>query len=145
MQGLSMNNWPTYIVQEMPEKANNSLPDLIKKIKFGRVEPLTSGLIIDKEDLKDVLYYLQKLVYISEEPEFGEKPDYVPLGFHDLSDMIGVPVYVKDGVRKGHWEIVVGTVRANRDYVCFKGESDKNVITPNIFRTKEGAEDDRDC
>ena len=53
MQGLSMNNWPTYIVQEMPEKANSSLPDLIEKIKFGRVEPLTSGLIIDKEDLKE--------------------------------------------------------------------------------------------
>lgn len=142
MKVLSMNNWPTYSISCTPEKANSNLPDLIEKIKFGKVEPITTDLMIDSKDLVDVLYYLQKLKVISEEPELGEKPNYIPLDVIDLIGMIGDPVYVKEG-EKGNWNILEA-VKVEGDktvWAYMKGEG-WEMVNKNIYRTKEGAEDD---
>ena len=91
--------------------------------------------------MADALHYLEILKAKSEEPPIGEPPDYIPLSFHQLAEMIGEPVYVKDKGCKGHWEIVT-TVRKtlNGEDVCFRGYDRWQRIEKNIYRTKEGAE-----
>ena len=89
----------------------------------------------------DVLHYLKILKAKSEEPPIGEPPDYIPLDFHRLAEMIGEPVYVKDSGCKGRWEIVIGVRKtADGEDVCFRGCNQWQRIGKTIYRTKEGAE-----
>lgn len=79
----------------------------------------------------------------SEEPPLGESPDYIPLSFHQLAEMIGEPVYIKDRGCKGHWEIITA-VRKNldgEDY-AIRGNDRWQRIGNCIYRTKEGAYED---
>lgn len=89
----------------------------------------------------DALHYLKILKAKSEEPPLGEPPDYIPLGFHQLAEMIGEPVYFKERGCKGHWEIITA-VRKNldgEDYTI-RGNDRWQRIGNCIYRTKEGAE-----
>lgn len=87
------------------------------------------------------LHYLKILKTKSEEPPIGEPPDYIPLDFHRLAEMIGEPVYVKDSGCKGHWEIVMGVRKtADGEDICFRGYNQWKRIGKDIYRTKEGAE-----
>ena len=89
----------------------------------------------------DALHYLKILKAKNDEPPLGEPPDYIPLGFHQLAEMIGEPVYVKDRGCKGHWEIVMGVRKtADGEDVCFRGCNQWQRIGKTIYRTKEGAE-----
>ena len=96
----------------------------------------------DQDDLyRDALYYLKVLKAKSEEPPLGEPPDYISLDFHQLAEMIGEPVYVKDSGCKGRWEIVVGVRKtADGEDICFRGCDLWQRIGKTIYRTKEGAE-----
>ena len=77
----------------------------------------------------------------SEEPPIGEPPDYIPLSFHQLAEMIGEPVYVKDRGCKGHWEIITAVRKTlDGEDVAFRGTSGWERIGKDIYRTKEGAE-----
>ena len=90
----------------------------------------------------DALHYLKILKAKNEEPPLGEPPDYIPLGFHQLAEMIGEPVYIKDRGCKGHWEIITA-VRKNldgEDY-AIRGNDRWQRIGNCIYRTKEGAEE----
>ena len=114
----------------------------------------------------DVLYYLRELAhYLAEldnpdgehqqllkcqsllqdfyrnKPSLGESPNYIPLDFHQLAEMIGEPVYIKDNGCRGHWEIVT-MVRKTVDGedVGFRGYNQWQRVGKNIYRTKEGAE-----
>lgn len=92
--------------------------------------------------LIDALHYLKILKAKNEEPPLGEPPDYIPLGFHQLVEMIGEPVYVKDRGCKGHWEIITA-VRKNldgEDY-AIRGNDRWQRIGNCIYRTKEGAKE----
>lgn len=83
----------------------------------------------------DALHYLKILKAKSEEP-----PDYIPLNFHRLAEMIGEPVYVKDSGCKGRWEIVMSVRKtADGEDVCFRGCDRWQMIGKTIYRTKEGA------
>lgn len=96
----------------------------------------------DQDDLyRDALHYLKILKAKSEEPPLGEPPDYISLDFHQLAEMIGEPVYVKDSGCKGRWEIVMGVRKtADGEDVCFRGCDRWQRIGKTIYRTKEGAE-----
>lgn len=78
-----------------------------------------------------------------EEPPLGNPPDFVPLDFRRLSEMIGQPVYIKDHGCKGHWEILTA-VRKNLDGEDFtvRGNERWQRIGNCIYRTKEGAYED---
>ena len=92
--------------------------------------------------LIDALHYLKILKAKNEEPPLGEPPDYIPLNFHQLAEMIGKPVYVKDRGCKGYWEIVMGVRKtADGEEVCFKGCNRWQRIGKTIYRTKEGADE----
>jgi hypothetical protein len=97
----------------------------------------------DQDDLyRDALHYLKVLKAKSEEPPLGEPPDYIPLNFHRLAEMIGKPVYVKDGGCKGHWEIVMGVKKTvDGEDVCFRGCDRWQRIGKTVYRTKEGAKE----
>ena len=89
----------------------------------------------------DAIRYLKILKAKSEEPPLGEPPDYIPLDFHRLAEMIGEPVYVKDSGCKGRWEIVMCVRKtADGEDVCFRGCDRWQRIGKTIYRTKEGAE-----
>lgn len=91
----------------------------------------------------DALHYLKILKAKNEEPPLGEPPDYIPLDFHRLAEMIGEPVYIKDRGCKGHWEIITA-VRKNldgEDY-AIRGNDRWQRIGDCIYRTKEGAHED---
>lgn len=88
----------------------------------------------------DALYYLKILKAKSEEPSLGNPPNYIPLNFHQLAEMIGEPVYIKEQGCKGHWEIITA-VRKNldgEDY-AIRGNDRWQRIGDCIYRTKEGA------
>ena len=88
----------------------------------------------------DVIHYLEILKVKSEEPPLGNPPDYISLDFHQLAEMIGEPVYIKDRGCKGHWEIITA-VRKNldgEDYTI-RGSDRWQRIGNCIYRTKEGA------
>lgn len=90
----------------------------------------------------DALHYLEILKAKSEEPPLGNPPDYISLDFHQLAEMIGEPVYIKDRGCKGHWEIITA-VRKNldgEDYTI-RGNDRWQRIGNCIYRTKEGAHD----
>ena len=89
-----------------------------------------------------ILRCLEYLKFKSEEPPLGEPPDYIPLSFHQLVDMIGEPVYIKNIGCIGKWEIVRALEKdCDGEYIRFKGEVDyRMVIDHNIYRSKEGAE-----
>ena len=132
-----------YIFEEIPDYPSQELDDLIKEIKVGERDKISGYPIIHLDNLKDIIYYLDKLKIISEMPPLGKKPDYIPLGFHDLADMIGEPVYVKAKGCKGKWEIVRAVEKdCDGEYIRFKGECDYRMrITDEIYRTKKGAEE----
>ena len=91
----------------------------------------------------DALHYLKILKAKSEEPPLGNPPDYIPLDFHRLAEIIGEPVYIKDRGCKGHWEIITA-VRKNldgEDYTI-RGNDRWLRIGDCIYRTKEGAHAD---
>lgn len=91
--------------------------------------------------MTDALHYLKILKAKSEEPPIGEPPDYIPLSFHQLAEMIGEPVYVKDRGCKGHWEIITAVRKTlDGEDVAFRGTSGWERIGKDIYRTKEGAE-----
>lgn len=91
--------------------------------------------------MTDALHYLEILKAKSEEPPIGEPPDYIPLSFHQLAEMIGEPVYVKDRGCKGHWEIITAVRKTlDGEDVAFRGTSGWERIGKDIYRTKEGAE-----
>lgn len=88
----------------------------------------------------DTFYYLKILKAKSEEPPLGNPPDYISLDFHQLAEMIGEPVYIKEQGCKGHWEIITA-VRKNldgEDY-AIRGNDRWQRIGNCIYRTKEGA------
>ena len=88
-----------------------------------------------------ILRILEYLKCKSEEPPLGEPPDYIPLSFYQLADMIGEPVYVKSSGCKGQWQIVMSVRRTiDGDDVCFRGDKIWTRIGKDIYRTKEGAE-----
>lgn len=91
--------------------------------------------------MAEALHYLEIFKAKSEEPPIGEPPDYIPLSFHQLAEMIGEPVYVKDRGCKGHWEIIT-IVRKTLDgeEVALRGSNQWQRIGKTIYRTKEGAE-----
>lgn len=88
----------------------------------------------------DALHYLKNLKAKSEEPPLGNPPDYISLGFHQLAEMIGEPVYIKDRGCKGHWEIItaVRKILGSEEY-AIKGNDRWQRIGNCIYRTKEGA------
>jgi len=91
----------------------------------------------------DALHYLKILKAKSEEPPLGEKPDYIPLGFHDLAEMLGEPVYVKSDGCKGRWEIVTAVRKTvGSEDVSFRGNDRWQRLSNDVYRTKEGAEDE---
>ena len=120
-----------------------TLNEVINKLECYPVSPSTlpcSVSIVTVEDLTDALHYLKTLKAKNEEPPLGEPPDYIPLDFHRLAEMIGEPVYVKDSGCKGRWEIVMGVRKtADGEDVCFRGCNQWQRIGKTIYRTKEGA------
>lgn len=115
-----------------------TLDEVIKNLEDG-TEHL-GAILISMETWSDALQYLKILKAKSEEPPLGNPPDYIPLDFHQLAEMIGEPVYIKERGCKGHWEIVTA-VRKNsdgEDYVI-RGNDRWQRIANCIYRTKEGA------
>lgn len=101
------------------------------------ISDIEEGLFVQES----ALYYLRILKAKSDEPPIGEPPDYIPLSFHQLAEMIGEPVYVKDRGCKGHWEIITAVRKtADGEDVSFRGYDRWQRIGKNIYRTKEGAE-----
>ena len=101
------------------------------------ISDIEKGLFVQES----TLHYLKILKAKSEEPPLGEPPDYIPLDFHQLAEMIGEPVYIKDSGCKGHWEIVIMVRKtADGEDVSFRGYDRWQRIGKNIYRTKEGAE-----
>jgi len=101
------------------------------------ISDIEKGLFVQES----ALYYLKILKAKNEEPPLGEPPDYIPLDFHRLAEMIGEPVYFKECGCKGHWEIITA-VRKNldgEDY-AIRGNDRWQRIGNCIYRTKEGAE-----
>lgn len=99
------------------------------------------GCFLGATETRDALHYLKILKAKNEEPPLGEPPDYIPLGFHQLAEMIGEPVYVKDRGCKGRWEIITA-VRKNldgEDY-AIRGNDRWQRIGNCIYKTKEGAD-----
>lgn len=123
-----------------------TLNEVINKLECYPVLPSTltcSVSVVTVEDLNDALHYLKILKAKSEEPPLGNPPDYIPLDFHRLAEMIGEPVYIKDRGCKGHWEIITA-VRKNldgEDYTI-RGNDRWLRIGDCIYRTKEGAHAD---
>lgn len=102
------------------------------------IDELEDGLFVQES----ALYYLKVLKAKCEEPPLGEPPDYISLNFHQLAEMIGEPVYVKDSGCKGHWEIVISVRKtADGEDVFFRGWDRWQRIGKTIYRTKEGAEE----
>lgn len=132
-----------YMVMEMPNEAESNLPDLIKKLMKGDCCP-DYRVRLKWRDLLDVLFYLDRLKNISEMPKLGKKPDYIPLDITDLIDMIGEPVYVKDG-NKGKWGILIGIRIEKSGEWAYMESGEWQMIGENFYRTKEGARDDRGC
>lgn len=103
--------------------------------------PIPDTEMCINELMTDALHYLKILKAKSEEPPIGEPPDYIPLSFHQLAEMIGEPVYVKDRGCKGHWEIITAVRKTlDGEDVAFRGTSGWERIGKDIYRTKEGAE-----
>ena len=106
------------------------------------ISDMETGLLVQES----VLCYLKILKAKSEEPPLGKAPDYISLDFHQLSEMIGTPVYVKDHGCKGHWEIITAVRKtADGEDICFKGNDRWQKIGNNIYRTKEGAKNNEQC
>lgn len=138
----------------------NTIDDVIKAWKLCEGNPETCQacpyrfVSVKTEDCykDDALYYLQDYQRIAvkylenlkaktEEPPLGKAPDYISLGFHDLAEMVGTPVYVKDHGCKGHWEIVTAVRKTiDSEDVCFRGSDRWQRIGNNIYCTKEGAD-----
>lgn len=92
--------------------------------------------------LNDALHYLKILKVKSEKSPIEELSGYVSLDFHQLAEMIGEPVYVKDSGCKGHWEIVMGVRKTvDGEDVCFRGCDRWQRIGETVYRTKEGAKE----
>lgn len=101
------------------------------------IADLEQGLFVQES----ALYYLKILKAKSEEPPLGEPPDYISLGFHQLAEIIGEPVYFKERGCKGHWEIVIAVRKTlDGEDVCVRGNDRWQRIGNQIYRTKEGAE-----
>jgi hypothetical protein len=101
------------------------------------ISDIEKGLFVQES----ALYYLKILKAKNEEPPLGEPPDYIPLSFNQLAEMIGEPVYVKDRGCKGHWEIITAVRKTlDGEDVAFRGTSGWESIGKDIYRTKEGAE-----
>ena len=100
------------------------------------IADLERGLFVQES----ALYYLKILKAKSEEPSLGNPPDYIPLDFYQLAEMIGEPVYIKERVCKGHWEIITAVRKtlAGEDY-AIRGNDRWQRIGNCIYRTKEGA------
>ena len=93
--------------------------------------------------MDDALHYLKILKAKSEEPPLGNPPDYIPLSFPQLAEMIGEPVYVKDRGCKGRWEIITAVRKTldGEDY-AIRGNDRWQRIGDCIYRTKEGSNED---
>ena len=63
------------------------------------ISDIEKGLFVQES----ALHYLKTLKAKNEEPPLGEPPDYIPLSFHQLAEMIGEPIYIKPDGCKGHW------------------------------------------
>lgn len=134
-----------YLITEIRENPVMGLDSLMRIISRGQYSEADHDFVCLNIDLlKDVLSYLKKLKNISEIPPLGKKPDYVPLSFHELANMIGEPVYSKSSGCKGRWEIV-NAVRKTVDgeEVRFRGIDNWFRISDDIYRTKEGAQHDK--
>lgn len=120
------------------ENAAFSLDDMVAEIKNYDVNHHRISNVM----ASSILRALEILKCKGEEPPLGEPPDYIPLSFHQLADMIGEPVYVKSKGCKGKWEIVRALEKdCDGEYIRFKDEIDyRMVIGHNIYRSKEGAE-----
>lgn len=130
-----------YLFEEIPDNPVLDLDSLIAEIKVGERDKISGYPIIHLDNLKDIIYYLNKLKIISEITPLGKKPDYVPLNFSDLADMIGQPIYIKAEGCKGHWEILSGVKRnMDGDTLTFRGFDRDIKLTDEIYRSKEGAE-----
>lgn len=133
-----------YLITGYREKPKRELDQLMRVIARGSYSEKNHDFVYIALDLlEDVFCYLQKLKNISEIPPLGKKPDYVPLSFYELADMIGEPVYSKSTGCKGRWEIVNAVRKTvDGDDVCFRGIDNWCRISDDIYRTKEGAEED---
>ena len=100
------------------------------------ISDIEKGLFVQES----ALHYLKTLKAKNEEPPLGEPPDYIPLSFHQLAEMIGEPIYIKPDGCKGHWEILT-SVKRDIDGDCFtyRGFDHEIRLTDEIYRTKEGA------
>lgn len=118
-----------------------TLDEIIKNLEDGL--KLFGTIFINEKTWNDTLYYLKILKAKSEEPLLGNSPDYISLDFHQLAEMIGKPVYIKEQSCKGHWEIITA-VRKDLDgeYYAIRGSDRWQRIGDYIYRTKEGAHAD---
>lgn len=116
-----------------------TLDEIIKNLEDGL--KFFSTILISEKTWNDALYYLKILKAKNEELPLGNPPVYISLDFHQLAEMIGKPVYIKEQGCKGHWEIITA-VRKNLDdeYYAIRGSDSWQRIGNCIYRTKEGAE-----
>lgn len=138
------DKYPHYLITQFRDNPCRDLDDLMRWISHGNYADEDHDFVcVNYDMLKDALGYLNLLKLKLEEPPLGKKPDYAPLGFHELADMIGEPVYVKSEGCKGKWEIVRAVEKdCDGEYIRFKGECDYRMrITDEIYRTKKGAEE----
>ena len=134
-----------YLITGYREKPKRELDQLMRVIARGNYSEKNHDFVYIALDLlEDVFCYLQKLKNISEIPPLGKKPDYVPLSFHELADMIGEPVFIKPSGCKGYWDVVCAVKKDHTgEFVMFKGcKDDWRRISDIIYRSREGAEED---
>ena len=144
LQDLQKGIYTPFHLDGVPNESNFTLQELTEKLRDRRIiNSFEEFVPISWEEYNDIIHYLYSLKWVSEEPPLGKKPDYVPLSFQELSEMVTEPVYVKVGDCKGHWEIIRSVEKDEFGaYVRFKGFDDQRMrIENNFYRTKEGAED----
>ena len=133
-----MENYGEYI--NITSTASKTLPCLIESLRI-REGGEKGKLLISSRELCDVLYYLERLKTINEEPPLGKKPDYISLDFFDLAKMIGEPVFFYP---EGLYGLVRNVERDKDGDFAVISTSERNYhiwIADNIYRTKEGAKE----
>lgn len=143
LQDLQKGVYTPFHLDGVPNERHFALPELIAKLRDRQIIGAFGDKVpVSWEEYSDIIYYLYNLKCVSEEPPLGKKSEYVPLGFHELAEMIGEPIYIKPDGCKGHWEILA-SVRRNIDGDCFtyRGFDREIRLTDEIYRSKKGAEE----